>query len=1363
MIAYGSVGCYFPGRPVRSLRSTTPHSCRFSDPAGYNSQTARIPRNAANAFHAFWSQWLVPLAITVLSLLTIGLRAQQVQGAQAIGQSAAQQKLSEANLAITSTVRLGVSSGSRLRSAITTRADLLRATMRTEPSSVRSYALDQSVRSAILSSDPTLAPLMEHDTTLTAELSATVEDDFPHGSAKTRYILHTCDADYELSFAKPIAGLERMLSKEVTVRGIALPGIIAVDSLTRAERREQCELPTSHAALSSQAGSVPAQCSATGVQRFAVLIVHFPNETPAYPNGMDDPAYWQAVFFGNDPSLAGYLSEVSYGLTTAQGDVFAPISISESFDCSSQEGGGTDKLEAAVIATAAKSIDFSQYNRIVIVFPTGTSVCGYGAAGSEGCRGATASIGHEYSVIFLPVGSANKPDFQTPSWGAGAAHELGHNLKLQHAGTLDFGPVALGPLDFDITLEQTGGLPTSPNPLYYDYGDPFSAMGGSWTMAPYSVEHRARLLGWIPKSDEIDVTAAGRYTITPAENASGLRVMRILRDAVSGSWLWVEFHQPIGYYTTDNIAKIQSSTLSDGVLIHYDSLLNSMWNLESYLMDMNPVAIRNNFADATLGPGKSWSDPYTPLTISVSNQTSSSIDVTVSYDQQCATASLSTSELAVGGGIANLSISAPSGCSWVVSSNTSWIQLSGATSGSGNATVPFTYAANTGDSQRTGYISVGRQSVVALQDGPGITAAAITPSQGSGSSQTFVLTMQDSAGANDFAGRILWFAIGEPGTLNGGFTGESPCEVAVGFSPGTPQQYTEIDLFATTQSGVTAGTVFAGKGGAASNNSCTVYGNGSSAQFNGNELELTLNFSFSSAFNGAQNLVEIIPTSSGEAWIPLGVFTVNVPTRITPPITVSLSSVTIAASDPLRVVVTVSGTPTPTGSVTLESPGYLPTAVGLNNGTATFNVPAGTLPVGSDTLNISYTPDNSSTSIYNSAFGTAAVVVTAPGKTTPTVTVTPSSSSITTAQALSVTVTVSGGGSNPTPTGTVTLTSGNYTSSAATLTGGSATISVPAGSLTTGTDTLAAAYSGDGNYVAATGTASISVNPAPSFTLSASPTNVSIAQGGSGTSTITVNAIGGFSGEISFSADSLPNGVTASFAAGSVAETQVLTLGASNSAAVTSTPVTVMVTGTSGSLSASTSIALTITAQPSFTAGSGETTSITIGRGATTGNTGTISVVGTNGFSGTVSLSCKVSTAMTNVNDMPSCTLNPASVTISGTGAQTSTLTISTTAATSSENQLKKGLWPSAGGAALALLVFFAVPKRRNWLGMMCILALLVFVGILGCGGGGGSQGGGGGGGGGNSGTTVGNYTITVTGTSGTISATVGTITLTVQ
>ncbi len=103
---------------------------------------------------------------------------------------------------------------------------------------------------------------------------------------------------------------------------------------------------------------------------------------------------------------------------------------------------------------------------------------------------------------------------------------------------------------------------------------------------------------------------------------------------------------------------------------------------------------------------------------------------------------------------------------------------------------------------------------------------------------------------------------------------------------------------------------------------------------------------------------------------------------------------------------------------------------------------------------------------------------------TPTVTVTPSPTNITTAESLSVTISAGGDSGNPAPTGSVILSSGTYASLPTALTSGSATITVPAGSLAVGTDTLTARYTPDTTssttYASASGTSSVTVIAATS-------------------------------------------------------------------------------------------------------------------------------------------------------------------------------------------------------------------------------------------------------------------------------------------
>jgi DNA-binding beta-propeller fold protein YncE len=202
---------------------------------------------------------------------------------------------------------------------------------------------------------------------------------------------------------------------------------------------------------------------------------------------------------------------------------------------------------------------------------------------------------------------------------------------------------------------------------------------------------------------------------------------------------------------------------------------------------------------------------------------------------------------------------------------------------------------------------------------------------------------------------------------------------------------------------------------------------------------------------------------------------------LSPTVSVTPSSQSLTTAQGLTVTVAVSGgsgNPTPTGSVTLVGGGYNSGTTALSGGSATFDIPAGALAMGADSLTASYTPDSTSASVYTQALSSA-ISVNVTAMAAPTVTVEPSSLSITTAQALTVTVAVGGGSGNPAPTGTVTITGGGYTSAAATLSGGSATFNLSAGALAVGADTLTASYTPDSVslpiYSVSTGSSTVTV------------------------------------------------------------------------------------------------------------------------------------------------------------------------------------------------------------------------------------------------------------------------------------------------
>ncbi|HEY2470321.1 MAG TPA: protease pro-enzyme activation domain-containing protein [Terracidiphilus sp.] len=232
------------------------------------------------------------------------------------------------------------------------------------------------------------------------------------------------------------------------------------------------------------------------------------------------------------------------------------------------------------------------------------------------------------------------------------------------------------------------------------------------------------------------------------------------------------------------------------------------------------------------------------------------------------------------------------------------------------------------------------------------------------------------------------------------------------------------------------------------------------------------------------------------------------------------------------------------------------------------------------------------------------------------------------------TVTVGVTGSSGTPTGTVILTSGSFTSAPHTLASdGTTTFSLSPGVLAVGTDTIAANYSGDSVYAAASKTTSVTVT-AVSFTLAAA-SPAAIAAGGTATSNITVAS--------------------------------------------------------------------------------------------------------TNGYAGTVTLSCALTSSPSGVVEAPACapTSGQSAVTLSSTTTTgTGQVTVSTTPAPSGAAKpaaKSRGMawFRAAGGAALASFLLFFLPGwSRRYRNIFCVLLIIIAGSFLaiGCGGGGGSNGGGGGG-----------------------------------
>jgi hypothetical protein len=199
----------------------------------------------------------------------------------------------------------------------------------------------------------------------------------------------------------------------------------------------------------------------------------------------------------------------------------------------------------------------------------------------------------------------------------------------------------------------------------------------------------------------------------------------------------------------------------------------------------------------------------------------------------------------------------------------------------------------------------------------------------------------------------------------------------------------------------------------------------------------------------------------------------------------------------------------------------------------------------------------------------------------------------------SVTVTQGGNG-----TSTITITSLNGFNSATTLSAsglpsgvtaafstnpvtppangsGTSTLTLTASSsATTGSSTVTITGTSGSTVHSTTIALTVNATAQPNFTIGASPSSVTVTQGGNGTSTVTITSQNSFSSATTLSTTGLPSGVTAAFSTNPVtppangSATSTLTLTAS--ATATTGAATVTVTGTSGTLSHSTTIALTV-------------------------------------------------------------------------------------------------------------------------------------------------------------------------------------------
>lgn len=359
-------------------------------------------------------------------------------------------------------------------------------------------------------------------------------DDFNEGKSSLFYTLVAEDVEYILEFSETPFELES--GQYIRVKGV-LDGVKI--------RVQSTEI------LSGSGGGVK---DSLGEQKVGIVIVSFedlPFQFPFRDNSnreIDENKFWEIL---ND--VSAYYEEASYGKMTFSFEIVGTY----------QLGKASSYLSCDSIASAVRTIankdgadERRNYERLMYIFPYTDKCLPKGSIGKV--SDSVWSSGLVFSHTFISTWS-----FSRYSIG----HELGHNLRLLHADSLDCG---LSSIVQDLKECKTE-----------EYGDEFDIMGRSdMHLNAYHKEQ----LGWFDTGNVLELSEEGNYFLRPlALPTSDLQVLKIPRESQYswGRWYYLEYRYPFGY--DDSSKFIQYN--QPGLLLH---IYYPQGRADSQLVDFSP-------------------------------------------------------------------------------------------------------------------------------------------------------------------------------------------------------------------------------------------------------------------------------------------------------------------------------------------------------------------------------------------------------------------------------------------------------------------------------------------------------------------------------------------------------------------------------------------------------------------------------------------------------------------------------------------------------------------------------------------------------------------------------------------------------
>lgn len=245
----------------------------------------------------------------------------------------------------------------------------------------------------------------------------------------------------------------------------------------------------------------------------------------------------------------------------------------------------SDSMASSVIdKLAAMGYDLSSFDQLMISFSTTSPAAQCGWIGLGMVDG---------PITWIAGGYLSNSEAEVP------IHELGHNLGLDHANSMDcvYDGVEVSPFQGTCTEDP--------------YGDPWDVMGvdGSFS-GP-----RLSALGWLGSGELATAsTASTNLTLSPLESTT--HTLRAVRVPVRGvGTYWIEVRRALGVDAT----LLADSPSAQGVQVRFipENGGDSASPAVTQLLDLDLVGTQG-MADPSLAPGQSWSSPDGLLTISVS-------------------------------------------------------------------------------------------------------------------------------------------------------------------------------------------------------------------------------------------------------------------------------------------------------------------------------------------------------------------------------------------------------------------------------------------------------------------------------------------------------------------------------------------------------------------------------------------------------------------------------------------------------------------------------------------------------------------------------------------------------------------------